>query len=67
LLILAASIRLNVLFGFSSNSFGGSPMTRPELIAIIKSIRPHDIAGGVILFAAPIIAAIIATIVKTGV
>lgn len=33
-------------------------MTRPEFIAIIKSIRPHDIAGGVILFAAPIIAAI---------
>ena len=42
-------------------------MTRPELIAIIKSIRPQDIAGGVILFAAPIIAAIIATIIKTGV
>jgi len=34
-------------------------MTCPELIAIIKSIRPHDIAGGVILFAAPIIAAIL--------
>jgi hypothetical protein len=34
-------------------------MTRPELIAIIKSIRPHDIAGGAILFAAPIIAAIL--------
>jgi hypothetical protein len=34
-------------------------MTRPELIAIIKSIRPRDIAGGVILFAAPIIAAIL--------
>jgi len=33
-------------------------MTRPELIAIIKSIRPHDIAGGIILFAVPIIAAI---------
>ena len=33
-------------------------MTRLELIAIIKSIRSHDIAGGVILFAAPIIAAI---------
>lgn len=33
-------------------------MTRAELIAIIKSIRPHDIAGGAILFAAPIIAAI---------
>ena len=42
-------------------------MTRLELTAIIKSIRPHDIAGGLILFAAPIIAAIIATIVKTGV
>jgi len=42
-------------------------MTRPEFAAIIKSIRPHDIAGGLILFAAPIIAAIIATIVKTGV
>ena len=41
-------------------------MNRQELIAIVKSIRPHDIAGGVILFAAPIIAAIIATIVKTG-
>ena len=34
-------------------------MTRAELIAIIKSIRPHDIAGGSILFAAPIIAAIL--------
>jgi len=34
-------------------------MTRPELIAIIKSIRPHDIAGGGTLFAAPVIAAII--------
>jgi len=67
LLILAASIRLNVLFGFSSNSFGGHAMTRAELHQIIKSIRPHDIAGGLILFAAPIIAAIIATIVKTGV
>jgi len=33
-------------------------MTSQELIAIIKSIRPHDIAGGLILFAAPIIAAI---------
>ena len=42
-------------------------MTRAELHQIIKSIRPHDIAGGLILFAAPIIAAIIATIVKTGV
>jgi len=42
-------------------------MTRPEFTAIIKSIRPHDIAGGLILFAAPVIAAIIATIVKTGV
>jgi len=42
-------------------------MTRPELIAIIKSIRPRDIAGGIVLFAVPIIAAIIATIVKTGV
>jgi len=42
-------------------------MTRRELTAIVKSIRPHDIAGGVILFAAPIIAAIISTIVKTGV
>ena len=34
-------------------------MTRPDFIAIIKSIRQHDIAGGVILFAAPIIAAIL--------
>ena len=34
-------------------------MTRHELIAILKSIRPHDIAGGIVLFAAPIIAAII--------
>ena len=34
-------------------------MTRAELIAIVKSIRPHDIAGGVTLFAAPIIAAIL--------
>jgi len=34
-------------------------MTRQELIEIIKSIRPHDIAGGIVLFAAPIIAAII--------
>ena len=42
-------------------------MNRPELTAIIKSIRPQDIAGGIILFAAPVIAAIIATIVKTGV
>jgi len=42
-------------------------MTRQELIVIIKSIRPHDIAGGAILFAAPILAAIIATIIKTGV
>jgi len=42
-------------------------MTRAELHQIIKSIRPHDIAGGLILFAAPIIAAIIATIVKIGV
>jgi len=42
-------------------------MTRPELIAIVKSICPHDIAGGLILFAAPVIAAIIATIIKTGV
>lgn len=42
-------------------------MTRAEFIAIIKSIRPHDIAGGIVLFAVPIIAAIIATIVKTGV
>ena len=42
-------------------------MTRPELITIVKSIRPRDIAGGMILFAAPVIAAIIATIVKTGV
>ena len=42
-------------------------MTPSELHQIIKSIRPHDIAGGLILFAAPIIAAIIATIVKTGV
>jgi hypothetical protein len=67
LLILAASIRLNVLFGLASNSFGGHAMTRQELIAIIKSIRPHDIAGGIVLFAVPIIAAIIATIVKTGV
>jgi len=33
-------------------------MTRQELIAIVRSIRPHDIAGGAILFAAPIIAAI---------
>ena len=42
-------------------------MTRAEFHQIIKSIRSHDIAGGLILFAAPIIAAIIATIVKTGV
>jgi len=41
-------------------------MNRPEFIAIIKSIRPHDIAGGLVLFAVPIIAAIIATIIKTG-
>jgi len=34
-------------------------MTRTEFIAIIKSIRPQDIAGGVILFAAPVIAAIL--------
>jgi len=34
-------------------------MTRTELIAILKSIRPHDIAGGIVLFAAPIIAAIL--------
>jgi len=34
-------------------------MTRAELHQIIKSIRPHDIAGGIILFAAPIIAAIL--------
>jgi len=34
-------------------------MTRAEFTAIIKSIRPHDIAGGIILFAAPIIAAIL--------
>jgi hypothetical protein len=34
-------------------------MTRPELIAIVKSIRPHDIAGGIVIFAAPIIAAIL--------
>jgi hypothetical protein len=67
LLVLVAFIWLNVLFGLASNIIGGHTMTRPELIAIIKSIRPHDIAGGAILFAAPIIAAIIATIVKTGV
>jgi len=59
LLVLAAFIRLDVLFGLASNSFRSHPMTRPELIAIIKSIRPHDIAGGAILFAAPIIAAIL--------
>jgi len=34
-------------------------MTRTEFISIIKSIRPHDIAGGIILFAAPVIAAIL--------
>lgn len=34
-------------------------MNRAEFIAIIKSIRPHDIAGGAILFVAPIIAAIL--------
>jgi len=34
-------------------------MARAELIQIIKSIRPHDIAGGAILFAAPVIAAIL--------
>ena len=67
MLVLVAFIWLNVLFGLASNIIGGHPMTRQELIAIMKSIRPHDIAGGVILFAVPIIAAIIATIVKTGV
>ncbi len=62
LLILAAFIRLNVLFGLASNSFGGHTMTRPEFIQIIKATRPADVLGCVALFAA-----LFAALILTGV
>jgi|DEB0MinimDraft_12_1074336.scaffolds.fasta_scaffold31175_5 hypothetical protein len=41
LLILAAFIRLNVLFGLVSNSFGGHPMTRAEFFEWLDTCPTH--------------------------